>query len=214
MLSRAAIRIASAGVGATRRFARDERGAVVVDQLPVLFLTMLIVLLIFEIGLAYFLNLGTAKAAQLGARVAVTLPAAHPEVPRHNAPRTGDVENGAWCVQPDGSDACVDPGGPWICDGASLGPCNPLVFGRIVADMRRSYPRLVPEDVVVTYAYRRLGIVGGDFVPEVRVEVRAQSYAFLTLVLSEVTGALADKDGIAFAGASSSAFGEHMNWGS
>ena len=55
------------GLRATlRRFAGDERGAVVVDQLPVLFLTMILVLLIFEIGLAYFLNLGTAKAAQLG----------------------------------------------------------------------------------------------------------------------------------------------------
>jgi hypothetical protein len=79
--------------------------------------------------------------------------------------------------------------------------------------MRRSYPRLAPEDVVVTYAYRRLGIVGGDFVPEVRVTVRAQSYAFLTLVLSQVTGALAEKGPIVFAGASASAFGEHMNWG-
>jgi hypothetical protein len=210
MLSRAA----STGPGVARRFARDEKGAVVVDQLPVLFLSMLIVLLIFEIGLAYFLNLGTAKAAQLGVRVAVTLPAAHPDVPRLNVARSATVENGAWCVQPDGSDACVDPGGPWVCDGASLGPCNPLVVDRIVADMRRSYPRLVPEDVVVTYAYRRLGIVGGDFVPEVRVEIRAQSYAFLTIVLSEVTGALVEKDPIVFAGASASAFGEHMNWGS
>ena len=214
MLSRTASRITGAGGRATRRLARDERGAVVVDQLPVLFLSMLIVLLIFEIGLAYFLNLGTAKAAQLGARVAVTLPAAHPDVPRLNQPRSADVENGAWCVQPDGSDACVDPGGPWVCDGAGLGACNPLVFERIVADMRRSYPRLASEDVVVTYSYRRLGIVGGDFVPEVRVDIRAQSYAFLTLVLSQVTGALAEKNPIVFAGASASAFGEHMNWGS
>ena len=209
MLSRAA-----SLPGAARRFARDETGAVVVDHLPVLFLTMLIVLLIFEIGLAYFLNLGAAKAAQLGARVAVTLEAAHPDVPRLNEPRSADVENGAWCVQPDGSDTCLDPGGPWVCDGASLDACDPLIFGQIVADMRRSYPRLAPEDVVVTYAYRRLGIVGGDFVPEVRVEVREQSYAFLTLVLSEVTGALTEKDPVVFAGASSSAFGEHMNWDS
>jgi hypothetical protein len=196
-----------------RRFARDEQGAVVVDQLPVLFLTLILVLLIFEIGIAYFLNLGTAKAAQLGARVAVTLPALHPDVPELNAPASNDVENGAWCAQPDGSDACEDPGGPWICDGASLGVCDSINFARIVADMRRSYPRLEPEDVVVSYAYRRLGIVGGDFVPEVEVTVRAQSYAFLTLILSDVTGALTRKGPIAFAGASSSAFGEHMRWG-
>lgn len=196
-----------------RRFARDEQGAVVVDQLPVLFLTLILVLLIFEIGLAYFLNLGTAKAAQLGARVAVTLPALHPDVPQLNAPASNAVENGAWCAQPDGTDACADPGGPWVCDGASLGACDSRNFARIVADMQRSYPRLAPEDVVVSYAYRRLGIVGGDFVPEVRVTVRAQSYAFLTLILSDVTGALSEKGPIAFAGASSSAFGEHMRWG-
>jgi hypothetical protein len=193
-----------------RRFVRDERGAVVVDQLPVMFLTLILVLLIFEIGLAYFLNLGTAKAAQLGARVAVTLPALHPEVPQLNAPSSGEVENGVWCYQPDGSDACRDPGGPWVCDGASLGACDPAGFARIVADMRRSYPRLERDDVVVTYAYRRLGIVGGDFVPEVTVTVRAQSYAFLTLMLSAAMGALSDKGPVTFAGASSSAYGEHM----
>ncbi len=196
-----------------RRFVRDERGAVVVDQLPVMFLTLILVLLIFEIGLAYFLNLGTAKAAQLGARVAVTLPALHPEVPVLNVPGSDDVENGVWCYQPDGSDACQDPGGPWVCDGASLGACDPMGFARIVADMRRSYPRLEREDVVVTYAYRRLGVVGGDFVPEVTVTVKAQSYAFLTLMLSETLGALSEKGPITFAGASSSAFGEQMRWG-
>jgi hypothetical protein len=196
-----------------RRFAGDERGAVVVDQLPVLFLTMIIVLLIFEIGIAYFLNLGAAKAAQLGARVAVTLPTLHPDVPAINAPASADVENGAWCYQPAGGDACVDPGGPWVCDGASLGSCDEARFARIVADMRRSYPRLAPEDVVITYAYRRLGIVGGEFVPEIEVTVRAQSYAFLTLILSDVMGALSEKEEIAFAGASSSAFGEHMSPG-
>jgi hypothetical protein len=170
-------------------------------------------LLIFEIGLAYFLNLGTAKAAQLGARVAVTLPALHPDVPELNAPSSSEVENGAWCYQPDGNDACDDPGGPWVCDGASLGACDSIGFARIIADMRRSYPRLAPEDVVVTYFYRRLGVVGGEFVPEVRITVRAQSYAFLTLTLSDVMGGLSEKGPIAFAGASSSAFGEQMRWG-
>ncbi len=203
----------SACVGCLRRFVRDERGAVVVDQLPVMFLTLILVMLIFEIGLAYFLNLGTAKAAQLGARVAVTLPALHPEVPQLNAPGSSDVENGAWCYQPDGTDACQDPGGPWVCDGASLGSCDAMGFARIVADMRRSYPRLEPKDVVVTYAYRRLGVIGGEFVPEVTVTVRAQSYAFLTLMLSETIGAFSKKGPVTFAGASSSAFGEHMRWG-
>lgn len=203
----------SAFAGAVGRYLRDERGAVVVDHLPVLFLTLILVLLVFEIGVAYFLNLGTAKAAQLGARVAVTLPALHPDVPALNTPHPGDVENGVWCHQPDGADVCTDPGGPWVCDGASLDACDGATFARIVADMRRSYPRLAPEDVVITYTYRRLGVVRGDFVPEVMVTVRSQSYTFLTLIMSDVVGAFTEKGPILFAGASSSAFGEHMRGG-
>lgn len=196
------------------RFVRDDRGAVVVDQIPVLFFLIIIVLLIFEIGLAYFMELGTAKAAQLGARIAVVMPPAHPDVPATNEANPSAGNDGDSCYQPSGMDACTDPGGPWVCDGANLGVCDSGVFSRIVADMRRTYPRLSPGDVVVTYAYRRLGIVGGSFVPEVNVMVRSQSFAFLTLILSDVAGVLAEKGPITFAGATASAFGEDMSIGS
>lgn len=196
--------------GAMRRFLHDERGAVVVDHLPVLFLIIMLVLMIFEIGFAYFLNLGTAKAAQLGARIAVVLPPIHPDVPALNQPTTGAARSGDTCFQPSGVDACADPGGPWVCEGAALGDCDAATFARITADMRRTYPRLEEQDVVIAYAYRRLGFVDGPFVPEVNVTVRSQSYSFLTLLLSDVTGALAEKDAVGFAGASASAFGERM----
>ena len=200
--------------GALRRFLRDDRGSVVVDHLPVLFLLIIIVLMIFEIGLAYFMNLGTAKAAQLGARIAVVVPPIHPDVPEVNVANTGSARSGDTCYQGSGTDACADPGGPWVCDGASLGTCDATTFSRITADMRRTYARLNDEDVVITYSYRRLGTVDGPFVPEVNVAVRAQSYSFLTLVLSDMAGVLTeDQDPIAFAGASASAFGERMNPG-
>jgi hypothetical protein len=196
-----------------RRFLSDERGAVVVDQLPVLFLLIVIVMLIFEIGLAYFMTLGTAKAAQLGARVAVTLAPAHPGVPESNQPNTGHARAGDTCFQPTGADACVDPGGPWTCDGTSLGACDLATFARITAEMRRVYPRLIDDDVVITYRYRRLGTVEGPFVPEVNVAVRSQNFPFFTLILSDVTGWMTEKDPIAFAGTSASAFGESMGSG-
>lgn len=199
--------------GVLRRFLADDRGAVVIDQLPVLFLLIIIVLMIFEIGLAYFMNLGTAKAAQLGARIAVVVPPLHPDVPNENVPNTGSARQGDTCFQPSGVDACADPGGPWVCDGASLGSCDASAFSRITADMRRTYARLSDEDVVITYTYRHLGTVGGPFVPEVNVAVRAQTFTFLTLILSDVAGWLSDKDAIAFAGASASAFGERMDAG-
>lgn len=199
--------------GTIRRFLSDDRGAVVVDQLPVLFLLIIIVMLIFEIGLAYFMTLGTAKAAQLGARVAVTLAPAHPDVPRMNRPNSGHARAGDTCFQPTGADACDDPGGPWTCDGTSLGACDLATFARITAEMRRVYPRLVDDDVVITYTYRRLGIVEGPFVPEVNVAVRSQTFPFFTLILSDVTGSLTEKGPIAFAGGSASAFGERMGPG-
>ena len=195
------------------RFLRDERGAVVVDHLPVLFLLILIVMMIFEIGLAYFMNLGTAKAAQLGARIAVVVPPIHPDVPAVNQQNTGSARSGDTCFQASGVDACANPGGPWVCDGAALGTCDAATFARITADMRRTYARLADEDVVITYAYRQLGVVDGPFVPEVNVSVRSQSYTFLTLILSDLTGMLAEKGPIGFAGASASAFGERMSAG-
>lgn len=195
------------------RCLRDERGSAVVDQLPVLMAVIFLVMLIFEVGLAYFLQLGTAKAAQLGARVAVTLPPLHPGVPEANLPNGAYGQSGDTCFQPIGRDACADPGGPWVCDGALPDACDGAGFARVVAEMRRTYPRLTRQDVVITYAYRRLGVVGGPFVPEVNVTVRPQSYKFLTLLVSEAAGVLADRASVTFAGASASAFGEHMRAG-
>jgi hypothetical protein len=193
------------------RFARDENGAVVVDTLPVFFCVILIVLLILEIGISYYLSLGAHKAAQLGARIASTVGAVHEGVPAVNQVNYYHGRQGDFCFQPSGPDACTDPGGPWICDGSALsGSCDTAVFQQIIADMRRTYPRLSAEDVTIGYAYRRLGIVGGPFVPEINVTVATQSYQFVTLVLGPVVGSLQEDSPTQIGRVTASSFGEDL----
>ncbi|MFK7945527.1 MAG: TadE/TadG family type IV pilus assembly protein [Paracoccaceae bacterium] len=167
-----------------RKFRTEERGAVVVDFIPVFFCMIVVVLVIFEIGIAYFLSLRAYKAAQLGARAATVVPAVHPDVPPTNVRVNPVGELGVPCLDPrtnPASSRCVDPGGPWVCNGANLGPCaaNSDDFLLIVRDMQRTFPDLEPDEVTVSYIYRGLGETGGNFVPEVNVRIQAQAYRFV-----------------------------------
>ncbi len=204
-------------MGSLRRFLRDERGVVVIDFLPVFFAVLIIVLTIFEIGVAYYLTLGAQKAAQLGARVAVTLPPIHSDVPLNNVPNlavTREDLRGVPCRIPGSPNGCANPSGPWVCDGASLsGLCDATAFTRVVAEMRRTYPRLTADSVTITYINRDLGNVGDPFIPEVNVAINPQTYKLATLTLGSITGLLIEKGSTNMASISSSAFGENMSAG-
>ncbi|MEM6622437.1 MAG: hypothetical protein AAF674_09435 [Pseudomonadota bacterium] len=211
-----------------RQFIRDQNGAVVVDFVPVFFGMVVIILVIFEIGIAYFLSLRSLKAAQIGARVAAVMPAIHSGVPLTNerpAPLVAGEPTGADgepCFNPSGADRCVDPGGPWICDGGSFDAsvCDPVAFGMLVRDMRRTFSNLDPAAVTVTYAYRRLGETGGQFIPEVNVTIAAHDYTFAIFSLGDYcrqngqncSSDGADLDGknrTRFGSVSASAYGEN-----
>lgn len=200
-----------------RRFCADERGAVVVDYIPVFFFLILLVLLIFEIGIAYFLSLRAYKAAQLGARVATVLPAVHSGVPTINQRRNPLGSLGEPCFNPGGVDRCVDPGGPWICTGSNLGgECNEGVFNLIVADMQRTFPDLTASEVTIAYIYRRLGETGGPLVPEVNVSIQQQAYEFVMFTLGSNAsgrsdGQLAAHPATRYGGVSASAFAENTS---
>ncbi len=197
-----------------RRFLRDETGAVVIDFLPVFIVLTIIVLMIFEIAISYYVLLGAEKAAKLGARIAATIEAVHDDVPQFNEVNYFFGREGDFCYQASGQDACVDPGGPWTCQGASLGgACNEDTFNKIVEDMRRTFPRLEADGVTISYAYRRLGIVGGPFVPEIEVSIEPQSFRFLTLILGTVTGSLIEDDTAVLGRVTASAFGEDLRSG-
>ena len=169
---------------AAARFARDERGAATIDHIPVFFCLIVIVLFIFEIGIAYFLNIRSHKAAQLGARIAATVPAVHSGVPSINVRSNSVGRLGEPCYNPNGPSRCTNPGGPWVCEGYNLGgACDAAIFGRIVDDMRRTFPDLTDSAVTITYIYRELGETGGPFVPEVNVAIQPHEYQFVVFQL-------------------------------
>lgn len=207
-------------VATARRFGSDDRGSAVIDMLPVFFALVIIVLMIFEIGIGFYLNLASQKAAQLGARSAIVHDPVHADVPDENQLFYANGSYGDACYQEGKPDACLDPGGPWVCDGASLGgACNQATFDAIIQDMRRADPNLDPARVTISYIYRRLGYAGGPFVPEVRVDLALGRYGFLAYVLGdgfestvfspEDTANPHEK--LKLGRASASAFGEDLN---
>lgn len=211
---------------ALRRFWNDERGGATIDFVPVFFALVIIVLLIFEIGMAYFMSIRTQKAAQLGARMAATLPPVQNAVPEFNVRSNSLGRLGEPCYNPNGASRCVNPGGPWICDGASLSNCDGGIFNLIVAEMRRSHPTLDYRSVRVSYIYRELGDAGGRFIPEIVVSVDPQAYEFVVFQLATyqrsydgATGAssagpydIQTDPGRIYSGISASAYGEDMSF--
>lgn len=196
-----------------RRFLHDDEGAVVIDHIAAFFFIILLVLLIFEICIAYFMNIRSYKAAQIGARVASILPAVHADVPVTNQRVNGLGRLGMPCYNPNGLDRCVDPGGPWVCDGNELdASCDTALFAQIVTDMRRTFPDLQDESVTIRYIYRQLGETGGPFVPEVNVSIQAHEYEFVIFSLGSDhrDDQLVGHGGTRFSGVTASAFGEDM----
>ena len=197
-----------------RRLVHDQRGSVVIDFIPAFFAVMIIVLTIFEIGIAYYLTLGAHKAAQLGARLAVTLPPVHSSVPARNTLAFQNGQLGDPCTTPGFASACLDPGGPWECNGALLsGQCDNATFQRVVSEMRRTYPRLTSDSVSIAYIDRGLGEAGGPFVPEIQVSIDQHSYQFVTLTLGTLMGALQESGPSTLSRITASAFGENLGTG-
>lgn len=154
-------------------FVRSERGSVTIDFTQIFLPVMLFVMMVVEIGIAFHLTSSAQKAAQLAARLAATRDPVHAGVWTQNQVAPGGTA-GQPCYDP-GGDNCVDPGVVWSCDGSALGgDCSAAQFNELLAELRRTYPSLDPADVTVTYAYRRLGIAGLDFVPEVAVTIAAR----------------------------------------
>lgn len=207
-----------------RNFGRDTRGAVVIDYIPVFIALTILVLLIVEIGIAHFLLLRSQKSAQLGARIAVTLPAAVPGVPTINQPSSTNTGANVPCYSAIGPDNCIDPtptgASGWECTGDA---CDASVMEVIVQEMQRTSPSITAEDVTIKYIYRRLGYAGGPFVPEVNVSIGKFEYDFALLSLGdgerEENGVysrpdyveLVDDGAKVYSDVSASAFGESMN---
>ncbi len=159
---------------ALRRFLAEEDGAVTVDFVTAFLGTFLLLLFVVEVGLAFHFTATAQKAARLGARLAAVQTPVHGAVWETNRVDRAGGRAGDACFQT-GRDACLDPGAPWVCDGAALDPaCDRDRFAAILAEIRRLSPRIAAEDLAISYAYARLGVAGGPLVPEVSVSIRAR----------------------------------------
>lgn len=206
-----------------RRFRDDERGAVVIDHIPVFFALTVIVLFIIEVGIAHFLLIRSQKAVQLGARIAATLPPAINAVPTRNIGRNPSGGAHIPCYNGTELSNCTNPGGPWQCKGASCDAFSGTVMALIVQEMQRVDASIDPEDVTLTYRYHGLGNADGPFIPEINVALDEREYDFALLRLGEgdtqdeTKGVLVNfaADTIAdpttlYSGVSASMFGENL----
>ncbi|MGD1923457.1 MAG: TadE/TadG family type IV pilus assembly protein [Paracoccaceae bacterium] len=164
-------------------FRKNERGAMVVDHIPVFFAVTIIVLVIIEIALAHFLLLRAQKAAAVGARMAITLPPAIADVPTINEPITPNGGLRVPCFSNVGPANCVDPGGPWTCTGDACSNLGGLVMDRIVSEIQRIDFRVTSDAVTLTYTNRQLGNANGPFMPEISVRLAPQAYEFTLIQL-------------------------------
>lgn len=203
-------------------FLRDENGATTVEMAVIFLPLMVLVLTVFEIGIAYHFTLTAQKAAELGVRYIATRDPIHTGMPVENRIHYRYGSFGDACYQGGAisSDACLDPGGPWSCDGENLDPaCSSDEFTALMGEIQRIYPSVGDDDVRVSYIYHRLGYAGGDLIPEIRVTIKArpsplQLLSFLDLFASEEDYAVAGEeswDSLTLRSVSASAFGEDMN---
>lgn len=126
-----------------------------------------IVFFVMEVTLYLFFMATLEKAAESGARVAVT---SRPVV---NFARTIEVAPGAHfgdsCSQ-GGGGACVPfSSTPLTCTGEACQPASS--FDRILNHMRGFNARIQPENVTIAYADVGIGFAGGPTVPMVTVTV-------------------------------------------
>ncbi|MEM9047530.1 MAG: TadE/TadG family type IV pilus assembly protein [Pseudomonadota bacterium] len=187
-----------------RAFKRKEDGATTVETVLLLVPLLLLLTTVAEVSIGYYTMQATNKAAQFGARIAVSEDPIHTGVWDTNrlVPANGQI--GDACFAETGLDPCEDPGVIWTCDysGGSLpADCDSMGFNRLVTEMRRLNSNIEPSDVTIEYIYRRLGVAGQDFTPEVRVTVAART---LHVNLLSLIGLLTIREAVA------SNFGEDL----
>lgn len=158
-----------------RTFVRDQSAAASVEYVLLLLPLLALVFTSLQIALAYHFSLTAQKAVELGARVAAVRDPVHRALPTTNEINTATgAQAGDFCA----AGGCVDPGGPWACNGGALDPsnCNVGAFTAIYDEVANLAYLLDPDDVTITYSYRLLGIADGPFVPVVEVAIEERPF--------------------------------------
>ena len=160
---------------AVSRFLIERRAAATVEFV-VLFLPMIaLVFTCFQVALAYHFSLTAQKAVEVGARIAAVRDPVYTALPGTNVRTTsGEIEGS--CA----FDNCVDPGGPWVCEGAnlSLATCDVDAFNAIFQEVAAFAYLLNSDDMNIRYEYARLGKAGGPFIPIITVSIVERPFTF------------------------------------
>lgn len=159
-----------------RLFLRRDDGSAAIEYVTLLLPLIALVFTSLQIALAYHFSLTAQKAVELGARIAAVRDAVHTGLPSTNELDTG---SGFGVGDECGFGACVDPGGPWTCSGATVATdpnCDLASFNEIRNEVARLAYLLDDEDISITYSYGLLGFADGPFVPIVEVAIEERPF--------------------------------------
>lgn len=172
-------------------FARDARGTALVEGLIVFPLVLMSFATLIEFGFAVYQWNQTAKAVQLGARLA----AVSDPLVTDMSPLVADypVEQGG--APPSAAVSVVCGAGASACDSARLdrliygsdGVCAPD-YGTSKAGMCDFQPRIGPQNLRITYARSGLGYVGRPSGPVVTLTVELRDMTFNFFLLGALLG--------------------------
>lgn len=163
-----------------RRFARDERGAVLVEFAVVVSLFFFLFYTMLDFGRLSYNDVLAQKASQMAARIAIVRPAACTGVPEIH--QRGTVPNGT--EAPRYGTACKDasyvckPEPTVVCTGAATNPTSSEIWTRIAP--------LLPSNasignLQISYSYdQNLGFLGGPYTPVVTVELNLPDFQFIS----------------------------------
>lgn len=181
-------------------FARDERGAALVEAALVLPIMLLLLFGVVDLSLYAWQSVSAGKAVQLAARRAVVSSpvAVGPGLtPAESEGYWNGLEPGAGCRAAGGglgAGSCpvfavtCRAGQGCACRGACRFTIAPLAFEPILAAARAALPRLAPENLEVTYATNGLGFVGRPVPVPVDVTVRLVGLGYDALFLPDLLG--------------------------
>lgn len=179
----------SSPISDCERLAREEEGGALVEAALTLPIIVALVFAIIEFGLYLWEQNSAVKAAQLGARLAVTSDPVAIGPGLTSAPITGAL--GASCRLDPATNPCVRYDA--VCTstgcttrshsmGATLG-FSQNAFNAVVGRMRDIYPALQAESVEISYVSNGLGFVGmpGAVPGDVTVRIVAPPHRFVVL---------------------------------
>jgi len=193
-----------------RSFIQKDEGSAAIEYVALLLPLIALVFTSLQIALAYHFALTAQKAVELGARIAAVRDAVHTGLPSTNElNESSGLSAGDAC----GIGACVDPGGPWTCSGATIttdANCDVASFNEIRDEVARLAYLLDDDDLSITYRSGLLGFADGPFVPIVEVAIVERPF-FLQFFFNLAFGAGDESFEVALPSVAATAIAEDLS---